>query len=183
MDPLLLAGAAVAAILIFSGGKKKSAAPPPGDQDLPPDLPPPPTPSPSRPSGHPPPYLKACYPPAYGGSNRYDTAYWEAGGTARARQRIFEHFGGLGYSTPNDRDTMNDLGPDGKLGEDDVPNEEVRRFQKDYNAVSKKRNVAANMGGLDTDGMVGPCSLNALKYIYDLGANAEWRALVDEARS
>jgi len=155
------------------------------EPDVVPPTPPAPTPTPQRPSGHPSPYGKSCYPPAYGGTNAYDTAYWEAGGTAAARQRIFDHFESLGYQTPGDRDTMNDLGPDGKLGNDDIPNAEARRFQKNYNTVSRWGGYLpkSTMGGLDEDGMVGPCTLNALKLAFENITEVDWPQLVAEAKN
>lgn len=136
-----------------------------------------------RPSGHPPPYGFACFPPDYGGNNAYDKAYWDAGGDTAARARIFEAFEELGYSTPTDRDTMNQLGPDDELGGgDDVPNPEVSRFQSDYNSVSRWGKFLTGMGGLDVDGKVGPCTVNALKYVLDNLGNEEWPDIVGESR-
>jgi len=141
--------------------------------------------TPSKPPGNPP-------NPAGGD---YDTAFWDAGGTAAARQRIFDAFTALGYSTPADRDTMNDPGGDRKLGGgDDVPNSEVRRFQSDYNAVSRSGLLGSNMGGLWQDGMLGVNTLNGLRYVLlnvgvmspftaDDQLGPSWRSLVQQARS
>jgi hypothetical protein len=166
--------------------KGKEEVQPTPEPEVVPEVPPQPSgQTPKRPSGHPSPYGKACFPPAYGGSNAYDTAYWEAGGTVVARQRIFDHFESLGYQTPDDRDTMNDLGPDGKLGNDDVPNSEVRRFQKDYNTVSRWGGFLpkSTMGGLDEDGMVGPCTLNGLKLVFENITDKDWPELKAEAKN
>lgn len=131
----------------------------------------------SRPSGDPPPYGKSCMPPGYGGSNAYDAAYWNS------RQKILQAFSALGYQTPTDRDTMNALGPNGMLGgDDDVPNPEVTRFQRDYNAVSKDKQFLASMGGLDPDGLVGPCTLNALKLVLDNLGGLQWPQVVQSAK-
>lgn len=120
-----------------------------------------------KPAGSPPPYGDACFPQNMGGTQAYDNSFWDAGGTVAARQRIFDAFQSLGYSTPTDRSTMNDPGPDAALGGgDDIPNAEVRRFQKDYNGASRRK-VFANMGGLWEDGFVGPCTLNGVKYVLD----------------
>lgn len=177
----VVGGVGVGAWLLWPR-EAKAGAPP--DQPQPPP-PPPPGPSPKpggRPSGHPSPYGKSCYPPGYGGSNRYDTAYWDAGGTSAARARIFEAFEELGYQTPTDRDTMNHPGADGELGgEPDVPNEEVRRFQRDYNAVSRSGQFVGTMGGLDMDGLVGPCTLNALKLVLDNLGDRDWPDVVAAA--
>jgi len=132
-----------------------------------------PAPKPKRPSGHPAPFGAKCYPEDKGGEGLYDKAYWDAGNTKTERARIFEAFEALGYKTPSDRDTMNDLGPDGNLaGDDDVPNSEVKRFQNEYNAVSRSGRVglltpSKKMGGLDPDGLVGPCTLNAISLIVE----------------
>jgi hypothetical protein len=143
-----------------------------------------PKPKPTKPPGHPPPYGFACFPPEYGGTQAYDTAHWDAGGREVARQRIFTAFEDLGYTTPAGRDTMNDPGKDEKLGGgDDIENEEVRRFQKDYNAVSRAKNFKSDMGGLDEDGYVGPCTLNGIKYVQDNLGDKNWRDLVAQARA
>jgi hypothetical protein len=170
--------------------KKKIVAEPPGDE--PPVQPPG---SKKRPAGHPSPYGKACYPPKWGGSNAYDQDYW--GGGPAGRQQIFDAFTVLGYATPTDRDTMNDLGPDasGKVagdegfdagsalgGDNDVPNPEVKRFQKNYNAVSRWKNFTSGMGGLDEDGLVGPCTLNGIRLVLDnLADGQEWQSVVAAA--
>lgn len=176
---------AVLAIIFWPGSAKAAGggAVPPREQ--PPAPPKKDTSRPSRPPGNPP-------NPA-GGS--YDSSFWDAGGTAAARQRIFDAFQALGYQTPSDRDTMNDPGGDRKLGGgDDVANSEVRRFQSDYNAVSRAGLLGRSMGGLDQDGMLGVNTLNGLKYVLDnvgvmspftaddqLGPS--WRSLVNQAKS
>lgn len=105
-----------------------------------------------RPAGDPP---NPAAPAAYD-ANRYGS-----------RADILDAFSSLGYSTPPSRDTMNDLGADGALGGgDDVPSPVVRQFQQDYNAVSRA-GVLGGAGGLDTDGMVGPLTLNGMAYALD----------------
>ena len=138
----------------------------------------------NRPPGQPP--GGNCNKPA----QVYDFAYWDAGGQTIARQRIFTHFKDLGYATPTDRDTMNALGADNALGSDpsipgsaDIPNEEVRRFQKEYNAVSRWGKFLSGMGGLDRDGLVGPCTLNGIKYVDDNLDGRNWQDLVGEAKA
>jgi len=181
-------GAALAVFLIARAakakGEDKKAITPTGPI-VPPVIPPVGPPPKTRPSGDPAPFGHACFPPAYGGSNKYDTAYWEAGGTDVARARIFDAFEGLGYSTPGDRDTMNALGPDNALGGgDDIPNPEVSKFQGDYNAVSRWNQFVpkTQMGGLDQDGKVGPCTLNALKLVHDNLGEEQWDTIVTMAR-
>ena len=110
----------------------------------------------------------------------WDDPYWSAEGPTIFRQMILDHFKSLGYSTPADRDTMNALGTDAKMGGgDDVANPEVSRFQGHYNAVSRHGQFPGPMGKLLVDGFVGPCTLNALKYVVTNGGNAQsWRAAV-----
>lgn len=200
-NPLPLAakiGIGVAAVAAVSVGayllwpKEAKAGGPPGGTV------PPPAPTNGgrqpggRPSGNPPPYGFACFPPDYGGSNAYDKAYWDTGGDTAARARIFEAFEELGYQTPTNRDTMNELGPLGSGtpgsgggllgGGDDVPNSEVSRFQNDYNSVARWGKFLTGMGGLDVDGLVGPCTLNGMKYVLDNLGNEEWSDVVGESR-
>lgn len=137
---------------------------------------------PAKPPGSPPPFGDSCFPQEMGGTQRYEFDYWDAGGVVPARERIFAFFNGAGYQTPSDRSTMNDPGPDGALGGgDDVPNEEVRSYQRDYNRASRA-NVFPSMGGLWEDGLVGPCSLNGAKYVMAQLAEAgvsleQWKAI------
>jgi hypothetical protein len=167
MDPLLLAGAAAALVFLFR--KKKPTRPPVVAPTVEP-LPPPPGPRRAqRPPGHPPPYRGKCLPP----HNEYDANFWYS------EQTILDAFDILGYETPTDRTTMNRLGPDEKLGGgDDVPNAEVRRFQKDYNKVSLGGKFVPDMGGLDEDGLVGPCTLAALKVVLDSPDKGNWTQTV-----
>jgi hypothetical protein len=135
----------------------------------------------SKPDGSPPPYYDSCFPEDMGGSQTYDQAYWDGvpPDAVSARARIFAAFNLLGYQTPPDRSTMNDLGTDGKLGgDDDIPNPEVTRFQKNYNAVSRTKIFAEKMGGLWEDGKVGPCTLNGLKYVMDNLGERDWTDIV-----
>lgn len=169
MDPLLLAGAAAALVFLFR--KKKPARPPvvaPTVEPLPPVGPPGPR-RPQRPPGHPPPWGGSCRSP----DNAYDANFWDS------KQTILDAFDILGYETPTDRETMNRLGPDGELGGgDDVLNPEVRRFQKDYNKVSRAGKFLPDMGGLDEDGLVGPCTLNGLKVVLDSPDKGKWTQTV-----
>ncbi len=121
-----------------------------------------------RPPGDPPPYGASCR------TGAYDAEFWNS------KDVIFEGFQTLGYQTPSDRDTMNELGGDKALGGgDDVPNNEVKRFQRDYNKVSRRGEFTPNMKGLDVDGLVGPCTLTGMKYVLDnLGANGNWNQIV-----
>jgi len=122
-------------------------------------------------------------PAGKGPYGNYDHGYWEQDTPSGTKMFVLKHFEDFGYATPSDRDTMNDPGPDQKLGGgDDIPNNEVRRFQKEYNAVSRSRVFAGpEMGGLMPDGFVGPKTLNGLKFVADnLGAK-RWSDVVKEA--
>lgn len=192
--PLALIGGGVA--LVAGGGKKKKKKKKKKDfSDLPdtdgsPDngiqeedadnsnFPPPPKDTGSKiPAGNPP------NPAGPGEWGNYDHGYWEQGNPQETRAFILRHFEDFGFATPTNRNTMNDPGADGKLGgNDDLPNEEVRRFQKEYNAVSRSKVFAGpEMGGLYPDGFVGPKTLNGLKFVKDnIGARA-WSDVVKEA--
>lgn len=162
MNPAVLLGALGAGALLLMSGKKKKGSQ--EEEDIFEEVEPEPEPKKGplgggRPKGDPP------------GGDSYDSAYWGSGNSAR--QKILLHFKALGYSVPIDRDTMNELGADGKLGGgDDIPNPEVKRFQHDYNNVSRiggdmvlGHPVPTGMGGLSEDGFVGPYVLNGLKYL------------------
>jgi len=128
-----------------------------------------PKPSSKRPSGN---------PPGPSGSPGYDAQYWDTIGAAGIRS----HFKEFGYPVEVMDAPLNDLGPDGSLGGgDDLSNETVRRFQKDYNAVSRSKLFASGMGGLDPDGYVGPHTLNALKFIKDNLGGKTWLDVVRDA--
>lgn len=117
------------------------------------------------PSGNPPNSAGA------GEYGNYDHGHWDS------QAKIFEAFLKLGYDTPEGRTTMNDPGPDKKLGgNDDVKSAQVEAFQKDYNAVSKSKTFGSNMGGLNPDGFVGPKVLNGLKYVLDNLKGKNWKA-------
>ena len=190
--PLALIGGGIA--LAAGGKKKKKKKKKSAFDDLPPvddadggfqdgdadnsNFPPDPKDTGSKiPPGDPP------NPAGAGEWGNYDHGYWELGNQQDTRANILRHFADFGYATPTTRNTMNDPGKDGVLGgNDDLPNEEVRRFQKEYNAVSRSRTLAGpEMGGLFPDGFVGPKTLNGLKFVKDnLGARA-WSDAVKEA--
>lgn len=160
------AGAAGLGLYFLFGKKAKAATP--LVVPAPPVEPAPVKPSNKRPPGSPPPQGAGC------ADGQYDAAFWNS------RASILNAFDSLGYATPQDRDTMNKLGADNALGGgDDVSNPEVVRFQNDYNKVSKRGEFAPKMGGLDPDGLVGPCTLNGMKYVLDnLGSNGDWGQIV-----
>lgn len=149
-----------------------------------------------RPAGDPPPQGHSCFPKSAGGSGTYDETFWEQGGTTEARKRVLQTFRDLGYATPTKPDgtpaeTMNDPGADGVLGGgDDQKNSEVERFQREYNQVSRKTAKSgffvassAKMGGLDPDGLVGPCTLNGMKFVLDHLQGREWPDIVAQAKA
>lgn len=136
--------------------------------------------TPKRPPGNPSPFGGSCMPEGFGGTGQYDKTFWNS------QQKILDAFDALGYQTPTDRPTMNALGGDGALGGgDDVSNPEVTRFQKEYNAVSRWGNFLpkTQMGGLDPDGLVGPCTLNGLKLVLDNTGDDDWEGIVSTASS
>jgi len=206
-----MAGKSAAPLLLLAGGaalllgkkKKKSSSKadtgptyddlPSGDDTTPYDIPTKPAPKPSapdRPSGSPP------------RGDQYDAGYW--GSTPEERRTaIREHFKYLGYPVEVGPWPMNILGPKGseemenidgtkgKLGgDDDKPNETVRLFQKNYNQVSRlnkaEKIFPAKMGGLDKDGLVGPYTLNGLRYAVEelkagKGGGKTWKDLISMA--
>jgi hypothetical protein len=190
--PLLL-GLGAAALLLGTKKKKKSApAPTPDfipdenyeDDALPyiPDAAPAPKDS-SKPSGNPP------------RGDTYDEAYWGASHNERL-ENIRKHFVFLGYPVDVIPYPMNILGPDGDIsmpnydnsigklgGGDDQPNSDVRAFQHDYNVVSRlnkaEKIYGQAMGGLYEDGLVGPFTLNGLRYAKEgLPGGKKWSDLV-----
>ena len=179
---MLALGVLGAVALVATKKKKKAPVPPPIDYET---VIPKPAPAPNqktRPMGNPP-------NPAGG---PYDQAYWDASKGGVGRKGIRDHFNRYGYPVDINDFPLNDLGPlgigdmidnadgdKGKLGGgDDKESAVVRTFQRDYNAVSRLGKsgaviagvkVPSNMGGLDEDGLVGPYTLNGLKYILDSG--------------
>lgn len=190
--PLLLAAGGAALLL---GGKKKKKkttengeAPyesTPSDEPTP-YIPPTPAPkptTPTRPAGNPP------------RGDSYDGNYWGATPDERLKG-IRQHFVDLGYQVQVIPHPMNFLGPKGgtelvntdgskgKLGGgDDDPNATVKRFQHEYNMVSRLNKAdkiySQSMGGLDEDGMVGPYTLNGLRYAKEgLPGGKTWNDLL-----
>jgi hypothetical protein len=199
MPLLLVAGGA--ALLLGTKKKKKSSTA--TKEDTPYDLPeyneeevyiqPDPEPK-ERPSD-----IPAGNPPR---GDTYDAGYW--GSTSDERlENIRVHFIYLGYSVEIGPWPMNVLGPKGdheltnkdgtkgKLGgDDDQPNETVRDFQRNYNQVSRlnkaEKYFPSNMGGLAKDALVGPYTLNGLRYaVEELKAGKAggktWNDLISQA--
>jgi len=140
--------------------------------------------SPTRkPQGDPP------NPAGAGPYGNYDHSYWEKGSPGASARFIREHFVSMRYPVVINDTPMNELGPDGRLGGgDDVPNENVRHFQSDYNAVSRAGLVGqlgapSYMNGLDEDGLVGPNTLNALQLVQQEGMQYDLRDLAEESRA
>lgn len=104
----------------------------------------------------------------------YDKQMWPT------RQSILTGFAALGYPIPKDRDTMNALGADAKIGGgDDIPSPVVQEFQKEYNIASAGGYLGPAAGGLAMDGFVGPCTLNGLEVALQHGGSAEqWNAIL-----
>lgn len=187
--PILLLGGAA---LMLAGGKKKKKI---SEEPLP-DVVPPVIPSPPTSGGVSLPYWKKAGDPPRGSS--YDGAYWDPTPGDPRLISIRKHFASLKYPVEIGPWPMNELGPLGTLemknesgstgklgGGDDKPNEIVRKFQKEYNAVSqaKKFGGGQKMGGLAPDGLVGPLTLNGLRFVSEnLGAKL-WPDVVAEAKS
>jgi len=140
---------------------------------------------PSRPAGKPP------------RGDSYDDAYWGPDLDSQLTN-IRQHFVNLGYQVELVPSPMNYMGPKGTVeienhpsgdlgkvgGGDDKPNETVRRFQKEYNIVSRLNKAEKlypdNLGGLATDGYVGPQTLNALRYTNE-NQPKPWPDLIKQA--
>lgn len=198
--PLLIGVGAIA--LIATSGKKKAAKkkedffeiPDNGGGDdvyVPPKTEPKPKPADTRPSGSPP------------RGETYDGTYWHATPGGPRLESIRNHFKELGYGVNVGPWPMNVMGPlkgesgsteytneDGTKGwsggGDDQPSAIVKQFQADYNRVSKlnkaEKIYAQNMGGLDVDGLVGPLTLNALRYAKEgLPGGKKWSDLLQMA--
>ena len=177
--PLLLAAGGAALLLSGKKKKKKKTAnggaepytPPENGEEEIPYIPPSPAPkpqTPSRPAGNPP------------RGDQYDGEYW--GSTTPERlMGIRQHFVDLGYPVQVSPHPMNILGPKGNFelenidgtmgklgGDDDKPNATVKKFQHEYNMVSRlnkaEKIYPQAMGGLDEDGAVGPYTLNGLRF-------------------
>jgi len=179
--PLLLLGGA--AVIAMSGKKKKR--PPPDVPDVVPPLDDFPLPPPAK-RGAPIPYWKKAGAPPRG--DKYDGPYWNPSPGAPRLISIRQHFADAGYPVEVGPWPMNELGPAGGLelenksgsmgklgGNDDEPSETVRTFQKEYNAVSESKVFGTSMGGLAPDGLVGPYTLNALRYITETLGGKRWR--------
>jgi len=157
MAPLILGGGAL--LLLASGGKKKKKSEPIVDEEIveeeqeEEEIDPPTT---GGGSSKP----KRKDPPSQGSGpyGPYDHDFFAEPSDVKMA------FGALGYPVPEDRELMNDPGPDGSLGGgDDVPNvNAVLKFQKQWNQYVEKtgRN---DLGELKEDGYVGPNTLNALQ--------------------
>lgn len=179
MPVILLAGGAA---LLLGGkkkkNKKKSDLPGPDSFDeyddgfvIPDPSPRPGAGSSKRPSGNPP------------RGDNYDGDYW--GSTSEERlTTIRQYFKDLGYPVEVGPWPMNRLGPKGEVelenkdgskgklgGDDDEKSAVVERFQKEYNIVSRlnkaEKVYPQNLGGLATDGLFGPYTLNALRFAHD----------------
>lgn len=187
--PLILGAGAIA--LIATGKKKKKTKssdvpdePPPYIPDLPPA--PKPKPDSKRPSGNPP------------RGDSYDGNYWGSNSEERLAS-IRQHFVELGYQVEVGPWPMNELGPKGTVelknksgsmgklgGDDDKPNATVARFQRDYNIVSRlnkaEKIYPQSMGGLADDGLVGPYTLNGLRFaVEELPGGKKWKDLLQQA--
>ena len=125
----------------------------------------------------------------------YDGAYWDPSPGEPRLTSIRQHFADLGYAVKVGPWPMNELGPKGTGtiwknesgttgktgGYDDKPSAVVKKFQSDYNAVSKAKNFVSGMGSLDEDGIVGYYTLNGLRYVTESLGGKHWPDIVKEA--
>lgn len=125
----------------------------------------------------------------------YDGPYWDESPGEPRLVSIRKHFSNLGYAVEVGPWPMNELGPKGTGtvwknesgtsgrtgGLDDKPSAIVKKFQGDYNAVSKAKNFVSGMGTVDKDGLVGPYTLNALRYVTEKLGGKHWPDVVKEA--
>ncbi len=190
---LLLAGGA--ALLLVGGKKKKKAgielADLPGGDDCPDGSVYDPVTEKCSPIKKSAPRTVRTNPPNPAGG-AYDHKYWDKSQGGGGAALIRSHLNMVVPPVPINETPMNNPGPDGKLGGgDDVPNATVRRFQSEYNGISRLgksgavvfgQTVPGNMGTLSTDGYVGPKTLNALKFASDHNlSTVNWAAAKKEA--
>jgi len=195
--PIILMGGA--ALLLMGGKKKKTGGGGGGIADFPDDIPdivPNDIPSPPIPQNKPMPYWKKAGSTSRG--SNYDGAFWGATGEKRL-EKIRQFFSNFGYPVEVGPWPMNVLGPAGAVeltnkpgsdpakgklgGDDDQPNATVKKFQEQYNAVSKARLFGGSnkMGGLAPDGLVGPYVLNGLRFVKENLGGKLWTDVVAEA--
>lgn len=119
-----------------------------------------------RPNGNP--FGRSCA--------EYNKGFWPT------QVSIKERFSELGYPVPADRDTMNHLGTDGKLGgtgsAKDARSDTVAVFQEHYNMMSRRDLLGPDAGGLEVDGFVGGCTLNGIELVLSMMTGQEWAAAV-----
>ncbi len=136
-----------------------------------------------RPSGNPP-----CEGPAAPGvpGACYDKAYWGDSTLARMTN-IRQHFADLGYNIEVGPWPVNVIGPKGNFevtnkdgsvgklgGNDDKSDMTVMKFQNDYNAVSRCKELSGLTGGLAPDGLVGYFVLAGLRTAKERLGSKNW---------
>ncbi len=129
---------------------------------------------------------------------KYDGPYWSPSPGKPRLISIRKHFADFGYPVNVGPWAMNVLGPlgsgeyenepgstpaKGKLGgKDDKKSPVVKKFQIDYNIVSKAKMFASGMGRLSEDGLVGGFTLNAMRYATEKLGGKYWPDVVKEAK-
>jgi len=129
----------------------------------------------------------------------YDGPYWDPSPGKPRLTSIRKHFSNFGYSVNVGPWPMNVLGPLGSLefdnepgstpakgklgGEDDQKSAVVKKFQIDYNIVSRARTFTTGMGNVSEDGLVGPYTLNAMRYATQKLGGKHWPDVVKEAKA
>lgn len=139
---------------------------PPGDPDPEdPDDPVPPKPQePTEPEPGEQPMRKIERPPGNPGTifdcskGEYDEQYWDVGTPEDNRDLVVRVLHGLGYTNFQGKTKSN--GRFKRAGA-------VKRFQEDWNLLSSAGILPLeSMGGLAMDGVIGPCTLNAMQSAY-----------------
>lgn len=128
----------------------------------------------------------------------YDGVYWNKSPGDPRLTSIRQHFANFGYPVNVGPWAMNVLGPLGSVefknepgstpakgrlgGEDDKKSAVVKNFQIDYNIVSKAKLFTSGMGRVSEDGLMGPFTLNAMRYATEKIGGKHWPDVVKEAK-
>lgn len=128
--------------------------------------------------------------------NQYDGSYWDPSPGKPRLKSIRKHFSKLAYAVNVGPWPMNTLGPEGSIefenedgsfgklgGDDDEKSAVVKNFQIDYNIVSKAKTFVSGMGTVSEDGLVGPYTLNALRYVTEKLGGKHWPDIVKAAKN
>ena len=107
----------------------------------------------------------------------YDRDFWDVKGRLNLR-KVREVFNELGYVVPINDEPMN-INGNNRIRGDEIKSDDVLEFQSDYSTVSRKNPIKMHMGMLILDGLMGPNTLNGLKFALDNTADGdEWKRFV-----